>query len=128
MKILHNTGKGPDNSSDWLLATTRVATFLVIAAISAHLPARAQEACTQKSKAVCRTATISVADLDLSTTAGMQSAQQRVHATARRLCAKVVNPWTLSHQQDYVACMDATMAAALRQLPAPAVAANSTAR
>jgi hypothetical protein len=38
-----------------------------------------------------------------------------------------VEPWTLSHQPDYVACVDQTLASALAQLPAPAVAANSTA-
>ncbi len=127
MKMLHSTNKSPDHASGWLLAAMRAAAFLMIVAVGARLPARAGEGCP-KAGSACRSATVSVADLDLSTTAGMQTAQHRVRATARRLCGKVVNPWSVSHQQQFADCVDATMASALKQLPAPALASNSTAR
>jgi UrcA family protein len=107
------------------MAATRVGACLLLLALGAHL-ARAGESVKPDSPAA-RTAAVSMADLDLTTEAGMRTARERLHATARRLCRRVVDPWAVSHQQDYVACVDATLASALTQLPSPAVAANSTA-
>ena len=124
MKTVHNTTRWADTASSLVMATTRVGAFLVLLALGAHL-ARAGEGA--KPSGPARTMVVSVADLDLATEAGMQKALERLHATARHLCTLVVDHWTLSHQPDYVACVDQTLASALAQLPAPAVAANSTA-
>jgi UrcA family protein len=125
MKTVHSTTQWTDTVSSFVMAATRLGAFLALLALGAHL-ARAGES-VKPSGRTERTAVVSVADLDLATAVGMQKARERLHATARRLCRHVVDPWALSHQQDYVACVDATLASALAQLPAPAVAANSTA-
>jgi UrcA family protein len=125
MNTIHSADRWTDTAGGVALAATRVGALLALLALGAHL-ARAGESAKPNDPAA-RTAVVSVADLDLATEAGMQVARARLHATARRLCRRVVDPWAVSHQQDYVACVDATLAAALAQLPAPAVAANSTA-
>jgi UrcA family protein len=125
MNRVHSTPPWTDTAGSFVMAATRVAAFLALLALGAHL-ARAEDR-TKPSGPTARTAVVSVADLDLATEAGMQAARERLHATARRLCGRVVDHWALSHQQDYVACVDATLASALAQLPSPAVAANSTA-
>ncbi len=127
MKTRHSTKDGLGQAKGWVLAAMRASALLALAAISAQLPARAAESGAPKPVAETHSAVVSLADLDLSTAAGMKAAQKRVRATARRLCGKVVDPWSTSHQPDYVACMDATMASALAQLPGPAVASNLTA-
>jgi UrcA family protein len=53
---------------------------------------------------VTRSAKVSLADLDLSTPEGA------------RLCTRVADDLDLSHQRNFVACMDETLAAALREL------------
>jgi UrcA family protein len=123
MKTVHNTAQWTDTANALVMAATRVGAFLLLLALGAHL-ARAGEIVKPTSPNV-RTTVVSVADLDLATAAGMQRARDRLHAAARRLCTRVVEPWTLSHQPDYVACVDRTLASALAQLPSPAVAANS---
>ena len=55
---------------------------------------------------------VSLSDLDLATAAGQQVAQERVHQSARRLCAQVSDPTDMSHHDNYLACMDATLAKA----------------
>jgi UrcA family protein len=125
MKTVHSTARWTDTASGFVMAATRVGAFLVLLALGAHL-AHAGES-VKPSGPSARTAVVSVNDLDLATAAGMQQARERLRATARRLCGRVTNPWALSHQQDYIACVDATLTSALAQLPAPAVAANSTA-
>jgi UrcA family protein len=124
MKTLHSTARWTDTAGGLVMAATRVGAFLALLALGAHL-ARAGES-AKPNGPTARTAVVSVADLDLATEAGMQAARERRHATARRLCRHVVDPWAVSHQPDYVACVDATLASALAQLPSPAVAANST--
>ena len=64
--------------------------------------------------AVHRSAPVSVADLDLSSPEGIQAARARVHATARRLCLQLAGPRDRSRHENYLACVDATVAAALR--------------
>jgi UrcA family protein len=59
-----------------------------------------------------RSKTMSFSDLDLSTVQGQQIAQERVHQLARTLCAQVADPTDMSHQYNYVACIDATVAKA----------------
>lgn len=63
-----------------------------------------------------KSATVSLSGLDLSTDKGLQVAHDRVLQKARWLCDRVVNPWAISHQPDYVRCVDETTAAAVKQL------------
>ena len=65
-----------------------------------------------------RSKTLSFSDLDLSTMQGQQIAQQRVHQMARTLCSQVVDPTDMSHQINYVACVDAAEAKAGASLQA----------
>jgi UrcA family protein len=74
---------------------------------------------------VTRAAKVSLADLDLATPEGARTARDRLHETARRLCAQVADYEDLSHQANFVACVDAALAAALRQIKGPSVAARS---
>jgi UrcA family protein len=69
-----------------------------------------------------RATTVSLADLDLSTPQGARAAHDRVHETARRLCSQLEDSQDLSHQRNFVTCVDETMAATLLQLRVPALA------
>jgi UrcA family protein len=68
---------------------------------------------------ITHSTSVSLSDLDLSTAEGRQTARDRLHETARQLCAQVAASQDLSHQANFVACVDDTLAKALRQLDAP---------
>lgn len=89
-----------------------------VAAIAVQQPANADNA---------RTATVSIADLDISTQGGMRAARDRLQATARRLCLQVADPKDRSSHDNFLACIDETMTAALQQLQrlAPAALAKA---
>jgi UrcA family protein len=70
-----------------------------------------------------RTSNLSLADLDLSTPAGVDAARDRLQQTARRRCSQVADRQDLSNQPNFIACMDETLAAALRQINGPVRAA-----
>ena len=70
-----------------------------------------------------RVAKVSVVDLDLSTPEGMRAARDRLHAMALRLCTQLEDLRDLSHQSNFVACVDDTLAGALRQINTSALAA-----
>jgi UrcA family protein len=80
--------------------------LLLMAIVGHSLPANA----------VQTSATVSLAGLNLATDKGMQEARDRVHEKARHLCDRVIDPWSLSHQADYVHCVDDTVATAINQL------------
>jgi UrcA family protein len=61
---------------------------------------------------------VSLSDLDLATAEGRQVAQDRLHQLARALCAQVADPTDMSHHDNYLACMDATLAKAGASLQA----------
>jgi len=88
---------------------------IMTAAIGKQLPAQAADA----------VATVSIADLDLSTDKGMQTARDRVNETARRLCKKVIDPWALSHHSQYVRCVGDATSAALEQIRGQALVASA---
>jgi UrcA family protein len=73
---------------------------------------------------VTRSAKVSLADLDLSTPEGARAARERLHETARRLCAQVADSLDLSQQPNFVACVDETLAAALRKVQGTAAASD----
>lgn len=98
-------------SASWLkvgLATTALLALGVLA------PA-AEAAPTSDTAPVTRSAKVSLAGLDLSTPDGARAARERLRGTARRLCAQVADDLDLSHQPNFIACVDETLAAALRQ-------------
>ena len=99
-----------------LASVVHGALLLVCLAVPVAALADGQEA------AVRRSARVSVADLDLSSSEGIQAARARVHATARRLCLEVADPRDRSAHENYLACVDATVAAALREITAATLA------
>lgn len=74
-----------------------------------------------------RTSKVSLADLDLTTPEGEQAARERLHREARRLCSQVADNEDLSYQPNFVACVDKSLAEALRQIAGPALAAGTAA-
>jgi UrcA family protein len=97
------------------LALLSLCMVLLTAAIASQGPAQAAEAVAQ----------VSIADLDLSTDQGMQTARDRVNETARRLCRKLIDPWALSHHTQYVRCVDEATTAAFGQLHSQALVASA---
>jgi UrcA family protein len=65
-----------------------------------------------------RAKNVSLADIDLSTVEGQRAARERLHQAARHLCSHVADELDLSHQANYLACIDITMARAERRLQA----------
>jgi UrcA family protein len=99
-------------SSSCLKANIRTTALLALCALaSAGAVAGSQTGAAP----VIRTAKVSLADLDLSTPEGARAALQRLHQTARRLCAQVADSLDLSRQPNFVKCVDDTLAAALRK-------------
>lgn len=70
-------------------------------------------------------ASVSLADLDLSTMEGARRARQRLEAMARRLCDELARRQDVSYQLNYAACLHDTVAGALRQADALAAARNT---
>ena len=70
-------------------------------------------------------ASVSLADLDLSTLEGAGIARQRLEAMARRLCGELARRQDLSYQSNYAACVHDTLAGALAQADAIAAARNT---
>jgi len=74
---------------------------------------------------VTRGATVSLADLDLSTLEGARSARERLEAMAWRLCGELARRQDLSYLPNYAACVHDSLAAALTQADAIAAARNT---
>jgi UrcA family protein len=100
------------------LALMGLCILLLTAAIAKQLPAQAADA----------SATVSLAGLDLSTAKGMQTARDRLHETAVRLCRKAVDPWSLSAHDDFVHCVDDATIAAVGQIQQGLVRVANAAR
>jgi UrcA family protein len=109
MNVPRNTLNRPYSGSAYSkLALMAGVSLALMAAIGKQLPASAADKST----------VVLIADLDLSTEKGMETARERVHEAARKLCNKVVDPWSLSHQPDYVQCVDDATVNAVTQLQA----------
>jgi UrcA family protein len=63
-----------------------------------------------------RSTKVSLSDLDISTPEGARAASERLRENARRLCSQVADDLDLSHQSNFIACVDAAMASALPKL------------
>jgi len=70
-------------------------------------------------------ASVSLADLDVSTLEGARMARQRLEATARRLCDELARRQDLLYQPNYAACVRDTLNGALAQADALAAARNT---
>jgi UrcA family protein len=76
-------------------------------------------------------ASVSLADLDITTVEGTRAAQDRLKAMAQRLCRKFWDERKVSASDTYVECTRDTLASALAQLKVTAPAlqlAKETAR
>jgi len=74
-----------------------------------------------------RSMTVSIVDLDLSTAAGQQVAQQRLHEAARRLCTRLSDSEDLGHQPHFLACVERASVTAMRQLGQSEIVARQAA-
>jgi len=70
-------------------------------------------------------ASVSLADLDVSTLEGARMARQRLEATARRLCDELARRPDLLYQPNYAACVRDTLNGALAQADALAAARSA---
>jgi UrcA family protein len=66
-----------------------------------------------------RSEKVSIAGLDLSTVEGLNTARERVHQVARRLCLDLVDQNDRSRQWNYVNCVDDAVASAMQQIGGP---------
>jgi UrcA family protein len=73
-------------------------------------------------KAESVAATVSLADLDVSTPEGVRAASARLAKVAQRLCRKLGDARRVSDWATYTECYRETLANALRQVTVPAVA------
>jgi UrcA family protein len=99
------------------IAVRSVASMALLALAPLAAMAQSQVAATTHTV----TPKVSLADLDLSTSAGVDAARDRLHQTARRLCSQVADSRDLPPTQNpaFIACMDDTLADALRQINRP---------
>jgi len=65
---------------------------------------------------ISRAADVSLSDLDLSTAEGMRLARERLHTMAGHVCAEGGGDREPSSQAAFDACVDSTVASALRQI------------
>jgi UrcA family protein len=89
------------------------ATFVSLGCIAIGGTALAQQAAAA---AETRATNVSLAGFDLSTPAGMAAARERLRRTAVRLCSQVADELDLSHHDNFVRCVDASLASALPKL------------
>jgi UrcA family protein len=95
-----------------------------VASVQRHLDTLRQNHFTVLST-VTLAASVSLADLDLSTLEGADTARQRLEATARRLCGELARRRDLSYPPSYAACVRETLSRALVQADALAAARNT---
>jgi UrcA family protein len=107
-------------------ASVRAGAILALSVIAAAAAVAAQSSDSANNT---RSQTVSVADLDLSTPDGMSAARKRVQKTAQRLCFQLADPADLSHQANYVKCVDEAVTGAMHQVTgsAPGSVAQSRA-
>jgi UrcA family protein len=76
---------------------------------------------------VTRSAKVSITRLDLSTPEGTRAARERLRQTARKLCAQVADELDLSRHANFLACVDESVAKAMRQVAPSSIVAGATA-
>ncbi len=70
-----------------------------------------------------RSTKVSLAGLDLSTPEGARAAYARIKATAEHLCFQMSDPSEIDYQAAYNVCVRETLAATVRRINAPTLAA-----
>jgi UrcA family protein len=108
-----------------LRASVRAGAILTLSVIAAAAAVAAQSSDSANNT---RSQTVSVADLDLSTPEGMSAARKRVQKTAQRLCFQLADPSDLSHQSNFVKCVDEAVIGAMHQLTGPALGSVAQSR
>jgi UrcA family protein len=93
-------------------ASVRLGFFIALIALAPVAANADQHAATAPKT---RVADVSLTDLDLSTPEGMRVAGERLHTMAERICAGPDNRG-LASQPNFVACVDSTLASALRHI------------
>jgi len=101
--------------------TTVVATVCIVFSIVA---AAAASADSPAPRTPTLEATVLLSDLDLSTPAGVRAAHKRLRKKAESLCRQLWDSASATYRWTYAACVQATLADAVRQLDAQALAAN----
>ena len=71
---------------------------------------------------------VSLADLDLSTAAGVRAAHKRLARKAEHLCRQLSDANSATFRWTYAACVEATFANAIQQLNTPALTSATRAR
>ena len=71
-------------------------------------------------------AVVSLADLDLTTAAGIESARQRLHDKAVTLCSRFYDERRVDAWANFTACTHEALAAAMRRVEATARLARTT--
>jgi UrcA family protein len=89
------------------------ASFVSLACVGIGGTALAQQAAADVET---RAANVSLAGFDLSTAVGMAAARERLRSAAVRLCSQVADELDLSHHDNFIKCVDTTMASALPKL------------
>ena len=85
----------------------------IVAVLTAAVCAATQSANASKATSSVR---INFSGIDLSTSAGQEKAKERVVQAAHLTCQRVEEPQDLSHHENYLACVDATLAQAMPKL------------
>ena len=110
-----NAETGRRRSSSAVIATACIA-FSAVAPLAAFAdPPSAPAPQTLESK-------VSLADLDLSTAKGVRAAHKRLRGKAEHLCRQLGDSVSSTFRWTYAACVRATLADAIHQLNAPAMA------
>ncbi|MEP6886545.1 MAG: UrcA family protein [Gammaproteobacteria bacterium] len=91
-----------------IVAAAMLTPVIALAAINATPPS--------ESPNMTRSATVALADLDLTTPAGINAARDRVHKTARHLCSSLSDSSDLSHAANFVICVDEAVARAMQKV------------
>jgi len=120
-RICADRGSGSDPSSQPAFGACVDST---VANALRHIEALRQTHVTVRNS-VTLGASVSLADLDLSTMEGARIARRRLEAMARRLCDELARRQDVSYQLNYPACLHETVAGALAQADALAAARNT---
>jgi UrcA family protein len=94
--------------------------LLLSAALLATTPIFACAGEVAPGKPETAAASVVIAGLDLSTTAGMAQARKRLSVMAARLCRKFRDDRKAADWANYVDCVHDTVASALERIPTPA--------
>jgi UrcA family protein len=107
-------------NSNWLSRHLGAKRTLIVAAAMVAFVGLNSAAVADQISGEMRAKSVSLADIDLSTVEGQSAARERLHQAARHLCSRVADDLDLSHQANYLACVDMAMAKAERLLQAMA--------